>query len=194
MGVTRDKMAAQLRRAIQAVLDRGLHDPRIGGMVTVNRIDLSPDFANATVLVTVMPEDRRDLTLHGLRSAEAHVRSQVSLRAEFRRVPALHFRLDTVRRREADVLAAIARARAEDEARAGASPEIAPAGFVGGAAAEGDPDVLAAFDQFVDAAGDAAAAGPGMDQDDAASRGDAASGRWTNNGDRDQGRREDEAS
>lgn len=188
MGVTRDKMAAQLRRAIQAVLDRGLHDPRIGGMVTVNQVDLSPDFANATVLVTVMPEDRRDLTLHGLRSAESHVRSQVSRRAEFRRVPALHFRLDTVRLREADVLAAIARARAEDEARAAAGA------VTGESAAAGDPDVLAAFDRFVDAAGDAAATSPGTDQDDAASRGDAASGRWVNSGGRDERRPEDEAS
>ena len=179
MGVTRDKMAAQLRRAIQAVLDRGLHDPRIGGLVTVNRVDLSPDFANATVHVTVMPESRRELSLHGLHSAATHIRSQVSRRAEFRRVPALHFRLDAVRRREADVLSAIARARAEDEARA--------ADDVGGnLAASADPDVLAAFDEFVD--------GTGADQDNAASRGDAASERWVNNGDHDEDRREDEAS
>ncbi len=181
MGVTRDKMAAQLRRAIQAVLDRGLHDPRIGGLVTVNRVDLSPDFANATVHVTVMPESRRELSLHGLHSAATHIRSQVSRRAEFRRVPALHFRLDAVRRREADVLSAIARARAEDEARAAAD-----FGGENASSAAADPDVLAAFDEFVD--------GTGADQDNAASRGDAASERWVNNGDHDEDRREDEAS
>ena len=188
MGVTRDKMAAQLRRAIQAVLDRGLHDPRIGGLVTVNRVDLSPDFANATVHVTVMPESRRELSLHGLHSAATHIRSQVSRRAEFRRVPALHFRLDAVRRREADVLSAIARARAEDEARAA----TADVGGLNAESAAADPDVLAAFDEFVDASGGIGASG--AEQDDAASRGDAASERWVNNGDRDADRREDEAS
>lgn len=175
MSVTREKMAAQLRRAIQAVLDRGLHDPRITGLVSVTRIELSPDCLNATVFVTVLPESRAELSLHGVVSATAHIRSQVSRRADFRRVPTLHFRRDVVRRREADVLTAIARATADDEARAaqravpgrfdsipqageapgtaggpGAEGAAAAAGAKGGTS--GDEDVLAAFDEFVDAA------------------------------------------
>ncbi len=179
MGVTLEKMAAQLRRAIQAVLDRGLHDPRVKGMVTVTRVEPSADFTDATVHVTVLPHEQAELTMHGIRSAAAHVRAQVSRRADFRRVPTLHFRLDTVRRREADVLSAIARAVAEDEARAagasepvpgtdpppaGAAPDAAEARATADAAAEGapDPDVLGVFDAFLDER-----AGAGDDEDDA---------------------------
>lgn len=159
MGVTLEKMAAQLRRAIQAVLDRGLHDPRVKGLVTVTRVELSPDFANATVHVTVLPEEQAKLTLHGLRNASAHVRSQVSRRSDFRRVPALHFRHDIVRRRESEVLSAIARATAEDEERArarAAAGETAPApGEDAGGGGAADADVMAAFDAFLDERGTA---------------------------------------
>jgi ribosome-binding factor A len=207
MGVTREKMAAQLRRGIQAVLDRGLHDPRVTGLITVSRVELSPDFADATVHVTVMPADRADLTFHGLKSATSHIRSQVARKADFRRVPHLHFRMDVVRKRESDVLSAIARATAEDEAReaeraaaARAAGADADAGAVagrigdtGGSRPWGPPrepvdeDVLAAFDAFIDGTeGDAAAGEPA---------GHEASGTpdESTNGDRSERRPEDHA-
>lgn len=163
MGVSAEKHAANLRRAIQTVLERGLHDPRVKGIVSVSRLNLSPDYANATVFVTVMPEQYEELTLHGLQAAEGHVRSQVSRRAKVRRVPALHFRLDVKARKEAEVFSAIADAVREDEERAAkrdASPgsgeamdgtDTATGQATGPTNDAGNADeALAAFDAFVD--------------------------------------------
>lgn len=152
MGVPAEKMAAHLRRAIQSVLDRGLHDPRVKGIVTVNRVDLSPDYNNATVHVTILPEKHAELSMHGLKAASTHVRSQVSRRAEFRRVPTLHFRLDAEAKRSSTVLAAIAEATRQDEERARARAEADAATPRRDQDSE-SPEALAAFDAFLADAG-----------------------------------------
>ncbi|MFK7960504.1 MAG: 30S ribosome-binding factor RbfA [Phycisphaerales bacterium] len=152
MSVTAEKMAAHLRRAVQAVFDRGLNDPRVRGLVSVTRIELSPDFRDATVFVSIMPEEHAELTMHGVKAATGHIRSQVARRANLPRTPIMHFKHDIVMRREQDVLAAIARATAEDEAIARARDASRP----GGAGVDGvnvDPATLAAFDAFLEETG-----------------------------------------
>jgi len=114
MSVHRERVASLLRRTIQEILERGLADPRIRGLISVAGVRVSEDLADATVMVSVMPASEASLTLHGLRSAAPHIRMAVAKRADMRRTPRLHFRLDTAVRREADVLAAIREAVGED--------------------------------------------------------------------------------
>jgi len=104
MSVQSDQAVSTLRRAVQEVLARGLHDPRVRGLVSVTRVDLSPDHANATVYVSVLPAEHGELTLHGIRHAKRYVRSEVAKRIAFRRMPELSFRLDNAIKSEAEVL------------------------------------------------------------------------------------------
>ena len=107
MSVHSDKIESVLRRAIQDVLGRGLHDPRVRGMVSVTRLNLSPDLANATVFVSVIPREHESLTMHGFKAAETWVRGQVARRVSLRRMPNLTFKLDHSLKKEADVLQAL---------------------------------------------------------------------------------------
>jgi len=107
MGVQADKISAQIHRSVQGVLSRGLNDPRVKGLVTVTRVDLSGDLLNATVLVAVHPESHADITMHGLRSAAAHIRHSIADALETRRTPHLSFKLDQGFRQEARVHAAL---------------------------------------------------------------------------------------
>jgi ribosome-binding factor A len=108
-----EQVAATLRRAVQAVLDRGLQDPRVSGMVTVTAVRVSPDLRSATVSVSVYPAERQELTMHGLHSAAAHIRHDISDAVGLRRTPDLTFRLDESLKKQAAVLDAIARATGE---------------------------------------------------------------------------------
>ncbi len=108
-----EQVAATIRRAVQAVLDRGLQDPRVSGMVTVTAVKVSPDLRSATVSVSIYPADRQELTMHGLHSAAAHIRHDISDAVGFRRTPDLTFRLDESLKKQAAVLDAIARAARE---------------------------------------------------------------------------------
>ncbi len=104
MSVHSDKIESVLIQAIQEVLGRGLHDPRVRGMISVTRIQLSSDYAYATVFVSIMPRDRESLTMHGLQAAAAHLRRQVAGRVRLRRMPELAFKLDRSLKAEAEIL------------------------------------------------------------------------------------------
>lgn len=112
-----EQIAAELRRAVQQVLAKGLSDPRVRGMITVTGVTVSDDLRQATISVSVLPEEHQELTLHGLRAAARFVRREAGELVAMKRLPEFVFRLDHQLKRQAATLEAIARARAELEAK-----------------------------------------------------------------------------
>jgi ribosome-binding factor A len=112
-----EQMASTIRRALQETIDRGFQDPRISGMITVTGLRITEDLKQALIDVSVMPAERQDLTMHGLRSAARHIRREVGDRVAIRQMPELVFRLDSSLKKQAAVLDAIAKAAAERQAR-----------------------------------------------------------------------------
>ena len=113
-----DRMARALRTAVQEVLGRGLSDPRARGLITVTEVEVSQDARNATVYVSVFPEDRATLTMHALHDAEGFVRREAADLVRTRTMPVLTFKLDDRIKKQAAVLRAINQAsgeRASDE-------------------------------------------------------------------------------
>jgi len=117
-----NQVESVLTRAVQEVLSRGLNDPRVRGLVSVTRVVISSDERDATVMISVLPAEYARNTLHGLRHANQHIRTEVGKRVRIRRMPRLQFKLDQSLKVGADVLAAIDRAvetdRERSEARA----------------------------------------------------------------------------
>lgn len=135
------QVASELRRAVQTILDRGLQDPRITeALITVTEVRVGQDLRNATVMVSIMPEARENLAMHGLRAAAGFIRREVGKLMEIRRVPELTFKLDKSVKKQAEVLEAIARASEERQE----SDEPGAAGSEPGAGAgdsePGNPD------------------------------------------------------
>ncbi|MGP1271975.1 MAG: 30S ribosome-binding factor RbfA [Phycisphaerales bacterium] len=109
--------AGLVREAVQKVISSHLHDPRVRGLVTVTRVTISDDLKSATVYVSVMPEQHRDLTMHGLRAAAKHIRRRISDELALRSIPELTFKSDAAAARQAQVLDALALVAREREAR-----------------------------------------------------------------------------
>lgn len=110
-----EQLASALHRAVQAVLSKGLNDPRVQGMISVTKVTVSADKRNATVFVSVMPSEKADLTMHGLRAAAPHIRRSAGEIIDAFRLPEITFKLDKQFQKQAEALAAIARVRAELE-------------------------------------------------------------------------------
>ncbi len=121
-----DQVNSTLQRAVQDVLARGLHDPRISGLTTVTDVTVSPDLRSAIVLVSVLPEKKEALTLHGLQDAAGHIRRQVARAVHMRRIPELKFQVDLATKEQAAVLSAIAKARSEFHDSPDDGPQPAP--------------------------------------------------------------------
>lgn len=111
-----EKLASTIQRDLQALLVRGLQDPRVKGLITVTGVRVTEDLATAIVSVSVLPADQQSLTMHGLRAAAGFLRRELGKTLQTRRLPTLQFQLDESIKREAEVLAALDRVRAERQA------------------------------------------------------------------------------
>jgi len=86
------RVAEQVHHEIAELIRAEVKDPRIG-MVTVTGVELTPDYAYATVYFSVLPDDDETLaaTLAGLGRAAGLLRSQLGRRVRIHTTPELRF-------------------------------------------------------------------------------------------------------
>lgn len=115
MKTERRKLQLQslLLRSVQERLARGLADPRVRGLVTATRLELSEDLKRAKVFISVLPQEHAELTMHGLRAAAVKLRRDVADKIHVREMPSLEFVYDEGLKSQMEVMALLARDRAE---------------------------------------------------------------------------------
>lgn len=106
-----EQIESTLRKALAQVLQRRISDPRIRGLVSITGVDVSPDMKQATVSVSVLPEEYAKRTIAGLRAADRHIGSEVKKLVALRVVPHLRFELDTSLKKAEEVYEAIDQAK-----------------------------------------------------------------------------------
>ncbi len=110
------RIADQIRRDLSELIARELKDPRVG-MVTLNAVEVSPDYAHAKVFFSVL-SGKAEETEDALNHAAGHLRNGLFKRLHIHTVPTLRFVFDRTTERAADMNALIARAiasRAKDD-------------------------------------------------------------------------------
>jgi ribosome-binding factor A len=103
------RIGDQIQRDL-AELIRDLKDPRIG-MVTLNSVEITPDYAHATVRFSVLVGDPADCQ-DALNESAGWLRNGLFKRLAIHTVPTLHFNFDRTTERAAELNALIARANA----------------------------------------------------------------------------------
>ena len=103
------RVADQIQRDVSELI-RELKDPRVG-MVTLNAVEVSPDYAHAKVYFSVLVGAPAD-TEAALNEAAGWLRNGLFKRLAIHTVPTLHFHFDRTTERAADLSALIARANA----------------------------------------------------------------------------------
>jgi len=132
------QIAANIQRELQNRLSRGLADPRIRGLITVTKVELSDDLKHAKAFVTVLPDEHAKLTMHGLVSATKRLRKDVMDRIHIKEMPTLRLVYDDGHKAQMEVMALLERDRAERAGLGSKSDEIddEPSGDQGNASAE----------------------------------------------------------
>ena len=110
-----NQIESVLRRAVQDVLMRGLNDPRVRGLISVTKVEVSSDYADATVWCSVLPEEHGALSIRGIESAANWIRREAAEKVRLRRMPRLRFKLDGTLKKQAEVMAAIQEGLQRDE-------------------------------------------------------------------------------
>lgn len=86
------RLAQDMKREIIAIIGR-MKDPRLeGGLLTVTRLDVTPDLDMARVYVSVMGRaDGPQGVIEALNRSAGHVRTEISKRMHIRKAPRLVF-------------------------------------------------------------------------------------------------------
>jgi ribosome-binding factor A len=103
------RVADQIQRDLAGLI-RELKDPRIG-MLTVNAVEVTPDYAHATVLFSLLVGDPIECEA-GLNEAAGWLRNGLFKRLQIHTVPTLHFQFDRTTERAAELSALIREANA----------------------------------------------------------------------------------
>lgn len=77
-----------------ADLIRNLKDPRVQAIVSITRVDTTPDLRYSKVYVSVLEANRQQEVLKGLKSAGGWLRRELGARLQLRYTPELVFTLD----------------------------------------------------------------------------------------------------
>ncbi len=102
------RVADQIQRDLTELIARELKDPRVG-MVTINAVEVTPDYAHAKVFFSLLVGDQQE-TQDALNQAAGFLRNGLFKRLHIHTVPTLHFVFDRTTERAADMNALISKA------------------------------------------------------------------------------------
>jgi ribosome-binding factor A len=102
------KVADQIQRDLTELIARELKDPRVG-MVTIQAVEVTPDYAHAKIFFSVLVGDPAECE-EALNQAAGFLRNGLFKRLHIHTVPTLHFQFDRTTERAADMNALIAKA------------------------------------------------------------------------------------
>lgn len=102
------RVADQIKRDLAELIARDLKDPRVG-MVTLNEVEVTPDFAYAKIYFSVLGSDPA-LAEETLNRAGGRLRSALFKRLSIHTIPTLRFVFDATTEQAVAMDALIARA------------------------------------------------------------------------------------
>lgn len=70
------------------------HEANENPMITVTRVDASPDYKNATIFITTIPEGREDDALVFLKRFGGELRRMLKKKTDLKIIPFLAFEID----------------------------------------------------------------------------------------------------
>ncbi len=112
-----------IRDELSDLILREVRDPRLGGLISITRVETAPDLSTARVFVSIMAEpDEQAEAMKALNAAASFFHRELKHRIDIRRVPFLIFRHDTSIEKGAEMLSMINQVEHEDDATAGEAP------------------------------------------------------------------------
>src|SRR4029078_1634613 len=102
------KGADQIQRDLTELIARELKDPRVG-MVTIQAVEVTPDYAHAKIFFSVLVGDPQGCE-DALNTAAGFLRTALFKRLHIHTVPTLHFQFDRTTERAPDMNALTANA------------------------------------------------------------------------------------
>lgn len=91
-----DRLNSELKKELYEIITRKLKNPLITAMVSIIKVDVSPDLKHAKVLVSIYSTDREKMksTFDAITADSKRIRYELGQSMRIRTVPELQFVLD----------------------------------------------------------------------------------------------------
>lgn len=116
MSHRKEQVQSSLQRAIAIAIERDLADPRIRGMISITKVEVTDNMHEAFVYVSILPEQYERRSLAGLNAATSRIMTRVRNTITLRTLPRLTFRLDSSIKKQAEIESAIRQGLSDDDA------------------------------------------------------------------------------
>ena len=89
-----DRIEGEIKKELSDII-RGLKDPRISGLLSVIRVEVTPDLRYAKAYISVLAgEEEKTASIKGLEAAAGYIRREIGARIDLRYTPEFSFKLD----------------------------------------------------------------------------------------------------
>jgi len=95
MNTRGEKIRKALMKEISQIIQQGIKDPRIEGIISVTEVELSPDYKYAKVFLSIFgDEEKKEQIMEAIEDSVPQIRKEVGRRIRLRHTPELNFKLD----------------------------------------------------------------------------------------------------
>lgn len=109
-----DRVSEDILRELTAIL-RTVKDPRVSGMISIVRVEVTNDMSYATVYISAMEGmETAKAAIKGLRSAQGYIRHELGTALHLRHTPELRFVADDSIAYSASIAATLNRLKKEE--------------------------------------------------------------------------------
>jgi ribosome-binding factor A len=101
-----NRISKLIQTVVSGLIQNHISDPRIQGLITVTRVETSPDLSHAWIYLRIsgVNDQQQRLSLDGIKHAGGFIRSKLAHELTTKICPSLSFALDDRMQKELDVL------------------------------------------------------------------------------------------
>ena len=89
-----DRINEQFKKEISNIISYELNNPNIKGMITVTKVNVSPDLKYSRIQVSMLNVKNKKENLKILKSSAGYIRTELAKKVNLRYTPELVFELD----------------------------------------------------------------------------------------------------
>jgi len=90
-----DRIAEEIKKAASEIINNDLKDPRIQGLISVTKVDVTKDLRNAKIYVSIYGDEKiKKKSFAGLKNAENFIRYEIGKKVFIKYLPEITFEYD----------------------------------------------------------------------------------------------------
>ena len=89
-----DRINEELKKEVSNIINYDLKNPNIKGMITVTKVNITPDLRYAKLQISMLNVKDKKENLKQLKTSSGYIRSEIAKRINLRYTPELVFELD----------------------------------------------------------------------------------------------------